>query len=332
VPQTDPFAAYRVQASPQAASQPQASAPATADPFAAYRVQASPASASEPQRTHYTGSADRKPAATEDFVKPGWPATLGDVGIGFAKGVGSFVANTVGEGAANAGLIPGAQPAAFNADMRNPVFRRAEEALTATNTAQKVGKGLEMAAEIALPVGAGGKAAVEAIPTATRAAGKFQEVMSAARHVPIDITGPGDVALRISELAERGGSMPMAVNKFLRRVTDPEKPAMAYEEARDFASNISRLSANEFQRLTPAVAREVAGLRVALNKAVGDAAAKAGKGREYAEAMSEYAKAKRLHGIIDDVVTGAKKALPYAGAAAAGTWLTKQAMSLLGGD
>jgi hypothetical protein len=36
--------------------------------------------------------------------------------------------------------------------------------------------------------------------------------------------------------------MPMAVRKFLNRITDPEKAQMNYEEARDFASNISRLS------------------------------------------------------------------------------------------
>lgn len=267
---------------------------------------------------------------------------LGDVGVGVAKGVGDFAAGNL-ERAGTYGLIPGI-PAVphglFGAEEdRNPTFRRLEEATTATDTPQKVGKVLEGIGEFALPTGAAGKAAVEAIPTVAKAGAKFQDVMGAARHIPVDITGPGNVALRISELAERGGSMPMAVNKFLRRVTDPDKAPMAYEEARDFASNISRLSANEFQRLTPVVAREVAGLRVALNKAVGEAAAKAGKGREYAEAMNEFAKAKRLHGMIDEVVGGAKKALPYGlgagavGAAGAGAyWLTKQIGSLLGGE
>src|SRR5207253_11041554 len=102
----------------------------------------------------------------------------------------------------------------------------------------------------------------------------------------------GEVALRIQQLADRGASMPQAVSKFLRRITDPEKAEMTYEEARDFASNISRLSANEFQRLSPVVAKEVAGLRVTLNRAVADAAGKAGKGQEYAQAMTEYARAK----------------------------------------
>lgn len=175
-------------------------------------------------------------------------------------------------------------------------------------------------------------AAINAIPRTSRAAGNFQAVMGAARNEPIDITAPGNVALRIQELADRGGSMPMAVRKFLLRVTDPQKPAMNYEEARDFASNISRLSADEFNRLTPAVAREVSEMRVALNKAVADAAGKAGKGAQYAQAMTEYAKAMRLRNAVNEVVQGAARAVPYAGAAGAGYWLTHKITSLLGGD
>lgn len=252
--------------------------------------------------------------------------TAADVGIGIAKGLGSSVAG-IGEMAANAGLIPGATPAAFNPAMRNPAFTRAEEATTATNTPQMVGKALETVAELAVPVGQ----AANAVPRAARAAGKFQDVMGAARTMPIDITGPGNVALRIQQLADRGGSMPMAVRKFLHRVTDPAQPAMAYEEARDFASNISRLSADEFNRLTPVVAREVAEMRVALNKAVGDAAGKAGKGREYAQAMTEYAKAMRLRNAVDEVVSGAARAIPVAGVGAGAYWLTGKISKLLGG-
>lgn len=253
---------------------------------------------------------------------------LGDVGIGIAKGAVSTVAG-IGETVGNAGLLPGVRPNAFGpAEMRNPAFTRAEEATTATNTPQLVGKGLEMAAELALP----GAKGAQAIPTTAKAASKFQEVMGAARNIPIDITDPGNVALRISQLAERGGSMPMAVRKFLARVTDPEKAAMTYEEARDFASNISRLSADEFGRLTPVVAREVAEMRVALNKAVAQAASKVGKGKLYADAMNEYAKAMRLRNGMNDFLEGAKRVAPYATAAGAGTWLTMKLRELIGGD
>jgi hypothetical protein len=124
----------------------------------------------------------------------------------------------------------------------------------------------------------------------------------------------------------------MAVRKILNRMTDPNKPALNSQEARDFASNISRLSANEYGRLTPAVAREVAGLRVALNEAVAKAAQQAGKGAEYASAMKEYAQAMKIKGAIDAVAEGAKKGLPYATAAGAGTWLTLKLRQALSGE
>lgn len=261
----------------------------------------------------------------------GWPAKIADVGIGFAKGLGSTVAG-LGEIAANAGVIPGVTPAGFSQTMRHPLFTRAEEAFAATNTPQKIGKVAETVAELAVPAIKGARA----IPSAARAGRTFQDVMGAAKSIPIDITHPGNVALRIAELGERGGTMPRPVTQFLRRVTDPEKAPMNYEEARDFASNISRLSADEFNRLTPVVRKEVAGLRVALNKSVADAAKSAGKGKEYVQAMSEYAKAMKMRDALDAFKEGAKGALPKAigggalGAGGAlGWWLSKQ---LRGGE
>lgn len=201
---------------------------------------------------------------------------------------------------------------------------------TPPTLAGKIGTYLPEAAALAAPVGSAVKAGVEAIPTTAKAGAKFQEVMGAAKNVPLDVKDVGDAALRIQQLADRGGSMPMAVRKILNRMTDPGKGPLVYEEARDFASNISRLSANEFGRLTPAVAREVANLRVALNEANAQAAKIAGKGAEYKAAMREYAKAMRLKDAIDTAVKGAKKAVPVATAAGVGYWLTREVKSLLG--
>lgn len=172
--------------------------------------------------------------------------------------------------------------------------------------------------------------AAVAIPSKARAGLKFQSVMSAAKNQPIDISASGNAALRIQELADRGGSMPMAVRKFLVRITDPEKGSLNYEEARDFASNISRLSADEMNRLAPAVKRELGTLRVTLNQAVGDAAAAVGKGEEYASAMREYARRSQLDQVAGDVWTGAKRALPWATGAGLGSYVGKKAMDLLG--
>lgn len=274
---------------------------------------------------------DTPPSAASVAPDRTWGDTAKDVGKGILKGAASTVMG-LGEMASVGGFIPGVHPAqadplGLNPAMRHPMFTRAEEATKATNTPQMIGKGIETVAELALPTGK----AVRSIPSAARAAGKFQDVMSAARNVPIDISGPGNVALNIQKLAEHGGTMPRAVTQFLRRVTDPEKGPLNYEDARLFASNISRLSADEFGRLTPVVAREVATMRVALNKAVADAAGKAGKGREYAEAMTEYGRAMRLKKAIDDFWTGTKRVAPIATAAGAGTWLTSKVLGALDG-
>ena len=200
---------------------------------------------------------------------------------------------------------------------------------TPDNFSGTVGSLLPTAAEIAVTGRAGTNAVAKAIPTTAKAGQKFQSVMGAAKSVPVDVEGLGAVALRINQLAERGGAMPMAVRKLLHRITDPSKAVMTYEESRDFASNISRLSANEFGRLTPAVAREVANLRVALNHANAMAAKQVGKLDEYNAAMLEYARAMRIKNVVNAAIEGAKKGAPYATAIGAGTWLGTKFAALI---
>ncbi len=276
----------------------------------------------------------------------GAPSAMGihaDVGTGILKGAahtaidfGKLLSMVPGVGTAtnaagNAlGGIAGQLLYGHKAEpvSNDAAFADATQRTAYSNTAQKIGGGLETAAELAVPVGE----VAGAIPTTAKAGQKFQQVMGAAKDVPINVNGPGEVALRISQLAERGASMPLPVSKFLRRVTDPAKAEMTYQEARDFASNISRLSANEYSKLSPVVAREVATMRVALNEAVAQAAQKAGKGAEYKAAMREYAQAMKIKNAIESVAEGAKKGLPYATAAATGTWLTMKLRKMLGGD
>lgn len=175
------------------------------------------------------------------------------------------------------------------------------------------------------------KGVTAAMPSKIRAGLKFQEVMQAAKNAPVDISEPGNVALRIMELAERGGTMPKAVRDFLKRVTDPEKAAFAYGEARDFASNISRLSTNDMMKMTPALKREVGNLRVALNKAVEGAARSVGKADQYKAAMREYALRSNVDDVARDVWTGVKKSWPIATATGAGLYGARTVGEWLGG-
>lgn len=258
-------------------------------------------------------------------------AFLGNEVVGAAKGAVHTGIDLAGT-AAQSRMIPGLTPQSLPPQ----VLDRAKDATAYSNVGQQVGGGLETAVELAVPA----SKAIEAIPSAARAGSKFQSVMGIAKDVPIDVEAPGQAALNIMDIAEQGGgSLPQPVRQFANWVTNPKKDPMDYETARRFASGISRLSANEMSRLSPVVAREVAGLRVALNKSVADAAGSVGKGIEHAQAMTEYAKAMRLRDAIDEVIAGAKSALPKAiggGAAGAGAaggwWLTNHIKSLLGGD
>jgi hypothetical protein len=84
------------------------------------------------------------------------------------------------------------------------------------------------------------------------------------------------------------------------------------------------------------VKRELGNLRVTLNQAIAKTAEQAGKGKEYASAMTEYARAKKFTDVMDTVIRGAKKAAPYgmgAGlSAGAGYWAGKKLFDLWGGE
>ena len=245
---------------------------------------------------------------------------------GFHRGVGAAAVDMLQGATANVvnRLNRGGDPA-MRQIFNKPPVEEAQDVMQAPDTVPaKVGGVLPVAAEMAIPgpgVVRGAKAAVGMIPNAARAGEKFQEVMGAAKNVPIDVAEVGDVALRISKLAENGGSMPMSVRKLLYRLTDPKKGPLTYDDARDFASNISRLSVDEMKRIQPVVKREIAQLAAALNKANAEAAKLAGKGAEYKAAMREYARAMKLRDALDAVIRKAKQAaLPAAGLGGAAYW------------
>jgi hypothetical protein len=255
-----------------------------------------------------------------------------DFGIGAVKGA----AHTAIDLGSAVHMIPGVSKAVDTLygtpGLSQAAFPAAREATAYTNPTQQLGGAAETVAEMAIPVDAG----VQALPSAARAGTKFSEVMGAARHIPVNVEPAGQAALRVQQLAERGGRMPKPVNDFLKYVTNPDKAPLTYEAARDFASNLGRLSVNERMQLTPVVQREVAIMTGNLAKSVAEAASKAGKGQVYAQAMREYSQAKRLEGVYDAFLKGASKsALPAAvagGGAGAGYWLASQIKNIMGGE
>lgn len=139
---------------------------------------------------------------------------------------------------------------------------------------------------------AGGRGLAGALPNTERAGQAFQEVERVASKIPIDVSGPGNTALKIQKLSESGGSMPKVIRDFIRRATDPEKPPITYSEARDFYSNASRLSVDEMNRLTPVMKRQIGQFVRELNGSIEGAAEDAGKLSKYQGAMKEYRQAK----------------------------------------
>lgn len=156
------------------------------------------------------------------------------------------------------------------------------------------------------------------IPSANAAKANFQEVMNAAKDLPVDVSEPGQQALRIHKLAQSGGTMPKVVRDFIKRVTDPERGAVTYEEGRDFYQNASRLSVDESKRLTPRMKYEVAQFTEKLGKAIGDTTEQAGKRAQYQAAMEEYHRAMKLKDAIETSKRVGKKALIHGAATAIG--------------
>jgi len=139
--------------------------------------------------------------------------------------------------------------------------------------------------------------------------------------------------MRAKELADTGAKgLPRVISKFVARVTDPEKAPIAWDEARDFYSNVSRLSANEYQSMNPQMAAQVGKFAGAFDDALRATAETAGKGDQYSQAMQLYHTSKVWQRFGSNLWEGFKRALPYAGAGAIGGAAGRRLSSLLEGQ
>lgn len=154
-----------------------------------------------------------------------------------------------------------------------------------------------------------------AFPNKPAAGALFSEASSAAGETPIDLSRPGNTALKIKDMSEAGGSMPKVIRDFIRRNTDPSKPPLTYDEARQFYSNASRLSADEGMRLTPQMKRMLGQFTNDLGESISQTAEQAGVGPQYQGAMKQYRQAAKLEDMVDSLKKNAIKI----GLGAAGT-------------
>lgn len=154
---------------------------------------------------------------------------------------------------------------------------------------------------------AAGKAVKPLLPSMERAGATIGRVTQKAKNVPVNMTEAGNKTMRAMELTERGSSKIKPVTDLFKRLVDPNKGDMTFEEARDFYSSITKLSARDISRLNGPMRKAVVEIRNTFNEAMGEAAGQVGQKETYKSAMKEYARAARLHNLTEKLK---KYALP----------------------
>lgn len=138
------------------------------------------------------------------------------------------------------------------------------------------------------------------VPSTASAGEKFQQVMGAAKDIPLDLSKADEAIARAQELRTRGSSFPKVFSDYVKNrkaaagdfMSQPVTEPMTYEVGRDFASNASGLSSREATALNSKMHRQVAEFSSAMKTANREAAAKVGMGDLYDQAMKEYRQAK----------------------------------------
>jgi hypothetical protein len=222
-----------------------------------------------------------------------------------------------------------AQDQAFDAALGAPTAPT--HALYLSGPKPEVPKGMEDAAHIAesIPAVAGAMSGlpgtgalysgvsklIDMVPNAERAGQAFNAVKDVVGEHPVAMTDElSESLMRYRQLVDAGGSRSLAVEKLLQRATNPDKGPLTFNEARDFYSNISRLSADEAQRLTPVMRRQVGQIASDFGDAIANTAEQGGKLNQFQNAMKEYSRAMALR---DAKSEAARNALKYGAGAAA---------------
>jgi hypothetical protein len=227
----------------------------------------------------------------------------------YAEQAGEYLLPGAGEEKAAAGLAK-AFPAVGKAAA--PMARIATKALGSGAVGAAQGNGFGTGAAIGA-VGGALPEAISAIPTRAKAGQLFDSVMEDAKDQPVNLTNSMPFLERTQQLASSGAA-PFRPADMLFSRSNQINPIL-YPEARDFASNISRMSAAEKMGINPQMQAEAGKLSRAFNKDIGTAAENVGRGEDYAKAMKDYARASALreNSIKAGKIAG-KSALAAAGA------------------
>jgi hypothetical protein len=152
-------------------------------------------------------------------------------------------------------------------------------------------------------------AAGKVLPSGIRqSAGKlFSAIEQDAGKVPVELTNSGEAASRMLDWQGKinPGSI---VNKYLQRITSPNKGPITYAEARDWYKVLGNLSAEEASKLPPAVQGDRKMMVGGLKQDIGEAAGQVGRAADYYKAMGDYARAARMSDWLEKYGPVIKKA------------------------
>jgi hypothetical protein len=158
-----------------------------------------------------------------------------------------------------------------------------------------------------------GRAGLRVFGNVEHAGQLFDTVRSAAGDTPIAISDDVYNALtNIKQLADAGAKgTPGVASKLANRLSNVDEE-LYWDEARRFYTNISRLSANEYNSMAPQMQRAVGQLGQALGDVLKSTADSVGAGDQYLQAMSEYARSKTWQQLGSNAWQFLKRAAPTA--------------------
>jgi hypothetical protein len=179
----------------------------------------------------------------------------------------------------------------------------------------------EIAARGTEGLAAAGRGIASLFPSAKRSGQALSDIENLTGHHPIDITAPGEAALRSFQLAREGNPAPAKpIRDFLSRTTAPDRltaggaeithPPLTFGEGRNlYSAGRGRLATDEMTRLNGKQVKALGDFTNDLGTSLSNTAAEHGQGEQYAKALAEYRHAKQLQ-------SGLKTAGKVAGGAA----------------
>lgn len=156
------------------------------------------------------------------------------------------------------------------------------------------------------------------LPSTERAGQKFEQVMGAAKDVPVDLSQVDPIVERAKELRSHGHTPPSMSMRQYSKAQQPQEfgpfkiapDPMTYETSRDFAVSAGDQSAQAITGTNRTMKRQNKSFAKALDDANREAAYKAGRGEMYDQAMAEYRNAKRIQKAKEILASeAAKKAI-----------------------